>query len=1803
MTLNRGKALRTTQEGLVWLIAALSIVLASARGKSQGVTTTTVQGTVYLATGKPGSGTLVIKWPAFTTASGEAIAADTLTSQIGPDGFVSVNLAPNQGATPAGLYYTAVYYMSDGSTSTEYWVVPAAAQVTLAQVRAQVMPAAQAVQAVTKSYVDQQLSELMQSQLSPSGGSLSGPLYLNGDPSQSLQAADKHYVDSQVANAVQLAGGTMIGSLVLNGDPSQDLQAADKRYVDGAAAAAWPGAVLRADRFSGADFGAKLQACVNAVDSTYGGTCDARNFSGNLSMAANVTIPAANTSVLLPCATITTAAQIVVPGGVRDVALRGCAQRGGSAASGSAGGTAFAYSGAGPLVQVGDPAYAVDTPGFHMDNVVIDTTGASSAAAQGLAAYRTQELDLEGLYLLGNANQTGMTLDGTGNYTGGTFLGDQFVGFQTAVNGIGHQTSNSATTDWLNASTFVRMHIDCPTQNGVPIAGTFGINLQQGDGNTFTGGDVENCATALHLGSSAQNNTIVGLRNENSTYQVVADSGSTYNNWITGGTIFTGRLVDNGTRNSFLDTFHRSFNALNGDWYGSQQDATLTNHYRLGTGAGNERGLLNRYQTDSGYRWTMGLSDATSGEQFYQILDELNNVYRFSAGQYNGGQASTNNQTVINAAGTGAVVLNGSTNAGTGGIVIGSGGPSSSTVATISNTGNAQFTGTLQVGGTAQSVGTMTVRNSTDAEVDYYLWPGLTASQKGSFTYKDFNGNSQWYMVKDQSNNWALNSAVGGLDSFKAYQSTNSGDTYINASNTSGAVRVNYEDGSGSSFRIYGGNSASLYASFAGANSIAFPGLAASSGHSCLQIDNSGYITNTGAACGTGDGSGTVGNGSTGQIAYYTDDGTAIGGTSAVPLTSGGTGATTADAALQNLGALPQSGGTMTGALNGTSASFSGPVQSASFTGAGTGLTGTAAALNIGGNAATSNGLSGNPSVNVSNVTASGAVTAFRVNASVNSRINVMAPPYSAKGDCKTNDQAAIQQALDAAALTSPWATVEFPTPPGGCYLTGTLTWRGQSLVGLPPVGGGKLKGATGVLLEGLPEQDILHEVDPNSSSATVESSWSIRNISFLVDNSVDASANFPHRWPGRWVTDASMTAGSAAFTSPHSMMSCSDIGQPILVKGAGASGADLVTTIASVSPCWSDGEAQTISLTATAGTTVSNAIAYISVANIPAAQTIGNCAIAADNRDGNTADWMIPPAGNGSDNLQNISIAFTASSPNHSCAIYFQGARMPYAMHAARLYERAPAGNFGIVEGLVDTNPMLGTNGADYQTWEEGWWSGSWPWISYGSDFVTMRDIQLYASNGPQILGANGSLGNAEPIAWYIRVPEFESPTQGGIGWRIRGRDMWATGIELCAGENAYLDTSSSVFNGASCNQLGGSGSLTIAGYSNTISASAANIDGLPPIVDVGAGNTFGAEHFANPAYGRQPATQRSFTKSRGYNYLAGSLNGDFLKTGNGLNFYPNGNDLLWMPEDIDYGGVATVEDSASPTGRYVVHTAGTRPAVSLFPNNQPIIGTQIPAAEVTFYAMVKCAGPSTPTLTVYAGSSAVATLPNFSCGTSYSTIGRSVNLSGYVGQALSWAYNNTVDEAWVGIAPHLNANSVNGLSATGGGTALTTGPSTTVSGHCAQFDNATGQIGDSGAPCGSTGGYPAVVYTLADTTYAGTAGVPQTVAYTTPNDGKIHLYRFEWYHVITTASTGGNSFGEVWYTAHGNSQARRLTGNVATTTQWNDSMSVSPMSQNTVEADPNTKISYSLVENSVTGGTPTISYAFKIIDLGPVQ
>jgi hypothetical protein len=447
--------------------------------------------------------------------------------------------------------------------------------------------------------------------------------------------------------------------------------------------------VYRVDQFPGVSLDAKLQACISGMGAT-GGICDARSF-GSSTLAANITVSAANVHVLLPCATITTAYQVIVSAGVRNTWFEGCAFQGGSTANGTAGGTVWVYTGSGKAFAIGDSTYAADTKGFRMTDVNLNTASAG-AAAQAMYFSRAQEIRLDNLYLIGNGStgQTGITLDGTGNYSGGTFVDVVVDNFAAGWYLTGH-LSGSASGDYANASTFVRTHVDCPTSGGSPIAGTYGINIVAGDGNTWTGGDVEGCATMFHFGANAINNTVAGLRNENSTVQYQADSGSTYNAVFTGGTLFTAQLVDNGSRNSFWDAFHRTTNGMNGDWYASQKDATVINHLRLGIGAGNVRGLQWESQVDVGtsssqYNWLWGLTDGAGGSSNWIYQDVINNVIRLQLGQLN--SAGGNNQSALNAAGTGNVCLNCSTNSGTGGVAFGSGGASPTTVGTIDGSGN-----------------------------------------------------------------------------------------------------------------------------------------------------------------------------------------------------------------------------------------------------------------------------------------------------------------------------------------------------------------------------------------------------------------------------------------------------------------------------------------------------------------------------------------------------------------------------------------------------------------------------------------------------------------------------------------------------------------------------------------------------------------------------------------------------------------------------------------------------------------------------------------------------------------------------------------------------------------------------------------------------------------------------------------------------------------------------------------------------------------------------------------------------------
>jgi trimeric autotransporter adhesin len=96
--------------GIVVILLAL---VASAMADTPALTT--ISDTVYRADGTPAAGTLLISWPAFTTAAGTPVAAGSISVLIGSGGVVSVALVPNAAATPAGTLYSVVYRLSDGA--------------------------------------------------------------------------------------------------------------------------------------------------------------------------------------------------------------------------------------------------------------------------------------------------------------------------------------------------------------------------------------------------------------------------------------------------------------------------------------------------------------------------------------------------------------------------------------------------------------------------------------------------------------------------------------------------------------------------------------------------------------------------------------------------------------------------------------------------------------------------------------------------------------------------------------------------------------------------------------------------------------------------------------------------------------------------------------------------------------------------------------------------------------------------------------------------------------------------------------------------------------------------------------------------------------------------------------------------------------------------------------------------------------------------------------------------------------------------------------------------------------------------------------------------------------------------------------------------------------------------------------------------------------------------------------------------------------------------------------------------------
>jgi hypothetical protein len=229
-----------------WVLAVVMVTASSVlvAAPQSGPPLTSVVDTVYMADGTPAAGVLVITWPAFVTASGNAVAPGSLNVTLGTNGALNVALTPNAGATPANTYFTVVYQLQPSEVRTEYWVVPTTSPATLAQVRT-TPGAGTAAQPVSMQYVNTALAAKANDN---SVLHLSGAETVTGiksftvppnvpTPVNTGDVTNKSYVDSAIANVgagnyLPTAGGAMSGALDLSGPPTAPLQAADKQYVD-----------------------------------------------------------------------------------------------------------------------------------------------------------------------------------------------------------------------------------------------------------------------------------------------------------------------------------------------------------------------------------------------------------------------------------------------------------------------------------------------------------------------------------------------------------------------------------------------------------------------------------------------------------------------------------------------------------------------------------------------------------------------------------------------------------------------------------------------------------------------------------------------------------------------------------------------------------------------------------------------------------------------------------------------------------------------------------------------------------------------------------------------------------------------------------------------------------------------------------------------------------------------------------------------------------------------------------------------------------------------------------------------------------------------------------------------------------------------------------------------------------------------------------------------------------------------------------------------------------------------------------
>ena len=420
----------------------------------------------------------MISWNEFTTADGKAVPAGAMSVALAPSGAINLALAPNAGATPDGSYYKVVYKLDDGSTSTEYWTIPATGPTTIAAVRASVVPRQVALQF---------------------GGK---PVVQNPTATQTIAGSYDLVLGGRL---LPESTGQQLGTTGTEWDAN--LRNLSVQTLNGTAAAS---------KYPGTDMCDKIATSIASLPST-GGTVDATGFQGDQTCSSNPFSGASKpVKLLLGAVTITSTATWTLPA---NVIIEGVGGQ-----YGALSGTVLKFTGAGPAIHING------VRGTGLRDIAIDLTGNGSA---------TQALYLDSSTFGNYYNVTALTPSNTGtstpaveisglpNGTGGVW--NNFYGLNIVANDPANTDTGIKLDEGANENRFfggaierVAKPIQCSGTNAVG-----GIT-----NNTFYSLSLESYQkTAVDLGPYCMKNTFVALRGENANRTVTSLSRS--NNVVT----------------------------------------------------------------------------------------------------------------------------------------------------------------------------------------------------------------------------------------------------------------------------------------------------------------------------------------------------------------------------------------------------------------------------------------------------------------------------------------------------------------------------------------------------------------------------------------------------------------------------------------------------------------------------------------------------------------------------------------------------------------------------------------------------------------------------------------------------------------------------------------------------------------------------------------------------------------------------------------------------------------------------------------------------------------------------------------------------------------------------------------------------------------------------------------------------------------------------------------------------------------------------------------------------------------------